>query len=262
MVDERSAYLPPEKHDHWGEETGYRRLHWAAITCLVLAFSSPLGLFYTGFIALPVVSVILGWKAHRDIAKKPEIYAGRAFATIGLFISVVLGTWATYGKSNESDYLYYQAAEQTKHWLGYLKEGKLGHAHQVMLSIEGGRNFEVRDIEEFYQNDRGMLEEQNARFSRQPMKMMLDHIDRWNPDDLVVIKDVLIKNVKRNERQIVQEYMLPLNGSQQEAIGFRIQYWRRFFPEGRASHWQLEGIGMLDGTYGEDAGDPHAGHNH
>ena len=264
MAEDRSPYKSfnsADSHDHWGEETGYRRLHWGAVTSLVLALFSPLAIYISGLIAIPVASLLFGFLGHSEIKRKPEIYTGARIAMTGLFVALVFGIWGSLNQINDTSYLYDQAAVQTKHWLNYLKEGKLAHAHQVMLSVQG-RNHEVRDIEEFYQNDRGMLEEQNARFSRQPMKMMLEHIDHWNPDNLVVLNNVLLRSTKKNEIQLVQEYVLPLDDSDDEAIAFRIQYWRQFFPEGRTSHWQLEGIGLLDGSYGATADNAHAGHGH
>ena len=181
---------------------------------------------------------------------------------MGLFLGISFGVWSIWNQYNNRNYLYEQAAEQTRVWLSYLKSGQLGHAHQVMLTVQG-RNHEVRDIEEFYQNDQGMAEEQKARFAKQPINLLLDHIDRWKPDDLIIHKNVSVRGIRKNETQLVQEYILPLKGDLKESLAFRIQYWRQIFPESRASHWQLEGIGGLDGSFNlAPSDDPHAGHEH
>lgn len=261
MAEDQSPYKSPNSHDDWGEETGYRRIHWAAMISLVFGIISPLAIFVIGLIIVPILGVIMGAIAVSHIQRKREIYTGERLATVGLFLGIVFGIWSGMNQYNDRNYLYEQAAEQTRVWLRYLKDGKLGHAHQVMLQVQS-RNFEARDIEEFYQNDRGMLEEQRARFARQPIKLMLDHIDRWKPDDLVVHNNVSLRGTKKNEIQLVQEYVLPLKGGTNESIAFRIQFWRQIFPESRASHWQLEGIGMLDEHFRLAPSDPHEGHNH
>lgn len=261
MTEDQSPYKSPDSHDNWGEETGYRRIHWAAMISLVLGMLSPLAIFVIGLVIVPILSVIMGAIAVSHIKRKREIYTGERLATLGLFFGIVFGIWSGMNQYNDRDYLYDQAAAQTRVWLSYLKDGKLGHAHQVMLQVQS-RNFEARDIEEFYQNDRGMREEQRARFARQPIKLMLDHLDRWKPDDLVVHNNVSLRGTKKNEIQLVQEYVLPLKGGTNESIAFRIQFWRQIFPESRASHWQLEGIGMLDEQFRLAPNDPHEGHNH
>ena len=260
MAEERSPYKSPNSHDGWGEETGYRRIHWAAMTSVVFAVLAPLAIYISGLIIIPTFGFIFGIIGYWYIKREPGIYTGKRLATVGLFLGISFGVWSIWNQYNNRNYLYEQAAEQTRVWLSYLKSGQLGHAHQVMLTVQG-RNHEVRDIEEFYQNDQGMAEEQKARFAKQPINLLLDHIDRWKPDDLIIHKNVSVRGIRKNETQLVQEYILPLKGDLKESLAFRIQYWRQIFPESRASHWQLEGIGGLDGSFNlAHSDDPHAGH--
>ena len=262
MAEERSPYKSPNSHDGWGEETGYRRIHWAAMTSVVFAVLAPLAIYISGLIIIPTFGFIFGIIGYWYIKREPGIYTGKRLATVGLFLGISFGVWSIWNQYNNRNYLYEQAAEQTRVWLSYLKSGQLGHAHQVMLTVQG-RNHEVRDIEEFYQNDQAMAEEQKARFAKQPINLLLDHIDRWKPDDLIIHKNVSVRGIRKNETQLVQEYILPLKGDLKESIAFRIQYWRQTFPESRASHWQLEGIGGLDGSFNlAPSDDPHAGHEH
>ena len=262
MAEERSPYKSPNSHDGWGEETGYRRIHWAAMTSVVFAVLAPLAIYISGLIIIPTFGFIFGIIGYWYIKREPGIYTGKRLATVGLFLGISFGVWSIWNQYTNRNYLYEQAAEQTRVWLSYLKSGQLGHAHQVMLTVQG-RNHEVRDIEEFYQNDQGMAEEQKARFAKQPINLLLDHIDRWKPDDLIIHKNVSVRGIRKNETQLVQEYILPLKGDLKESLAFRIQYWRQIFPESRASHWQLEGIGGLDGSFNlAPSDDPHAGHEH
>lgn len=261
MVEDQSPYKSPNSHDGWGEETGYRRIHWAAMTSVAFAVMSPLAIYVSGLIIIPIIGFLFGAIGYAHIKQKSEMYTGKRLAAIGLFLTIVCGLWGALNRYNDRNYLYEQAAVQTRVWLGHLKKGQFAHAHQIMLQVQS-RNPDVRDIEEFYQNDRAMLEEQQTRFARQPMKLLIEHNARWKPEDLIVHNNVSLRGIKKNEIQLVQEYVLPLQGDSDESIAFRIQYWRQIFPESRASHWQLEGIGMLDESYQLAPADPHAGHNH
>tara|TARA_B100000945_G_C20407545_1_gene610824 strand:- start:438 stop:1223 length:786 start_codon:yes stop_codon:yes gene_type:complete len=261
VAEDHSPYKSPNSHDHWGEETGYRRIHWAAMTAVAFTAMAPLAIYISGLVIIPIVGFIFGAYGYWHIKRKPDIYTGQRLATIALFLTVVFALWSAINRYNSDKYLYEQAATQTRVWLKYIKEGQLGHAHQVMLQVQN-RNMEIGDIEELYRNNRGMLEEQQARFERQPIKMMLEHSDRWKPEELIVHSNISLRGTKKNEIQLIQQYILPLEGNSNESIAFTIQYWRQIFPESRASHWQIEGIGMLDESFNFAPADTHAEHNH
>ena len=64
MDEGHSPYQAPnagdERHDVWGEATGYRRVHWAAMTSVFLAALAPLAIFIFGLIAIPILGLIFG----------------------------------------------------------------------------------------------------------------------------------------------------------------------------------------------------------
>ena len=69
---------------------GYRSLSGTAIAAAVFALLAPLAFLDWWLLALPVVSVVLGAVALRDIARRPDVLEGRRLALGSLVIGGVM----------------------------------------------------------------------------------------------------------------------------------------------------------------------------
>ncbi len=85
----------PDVHDDEAGDDGfvaYRALSKAAVMSLVLAFLSLLGLVFPTLLVLPIVGVILGFIALKNLRRYPNELTGRVPAVIGTFGCLVLLT--------------------------------------------------------------------------------------------------------------------------------------------------------------------------
>lgn len=72
---------------------GYRSLSGAAIAAGVISLLAPLAFLDWWLLVLPVVGMVLGGVALRDIARRPDVLAGRglAVAAVGIGAAMFLG---------------------------------------------------------------------------------------------------------------------------------------------------------------------------
>lgn len=68
----------------------YRSLSGAAIAAAVVAILSPLGFLDWWLLAVPVVGIVLAGIALRDIARRPDVLAGRRMAVLSVSVGAVM----------------------------------------------------------------------------------------------------------------------------------------------------------------------------
>ena len=231
--------------DQWDSVKGYKRLHWAAVFALIIALLSPICLIIQWFAFIPVAGIILGILGFVTINKMPEIYHGRNFSLIGIVVSIVMLSWSITGAIKSIEYYNDTAFKNTVKWLTYLKEDELPAAHQVMIGMEF-RQHNVQFLNTHYANNRGLYSDMLNAFSESPINILLNNRDRWEPQHLKLVKNEGQRDLKKNKLRVTQHYHLPLNGSEEEVIAFRIQHFRVYDSAGRASQWQIESIIDLD----------------
>jgi hypothetical protein len=140
-----------------------------------------------------------------------------------------------------SDYYYDVAFDNTIKWLTYLKEDELPAAHQVMIGVDH-RQHDAQILNQYYGNNKDVYDDMLSQFAKPPMNLLLAKKDKWNPRELILVKNVELLDLKKNKMRVVQQYHLPLSDPPDGVIAFRIQYFRVYDAAGRASQWQLEHI--------------------
>jgi len=231
--------------DQWDSVKGYKRLHWAAVVALIIALLSPICLVVQWFAIIPVAGIILGILSFVTINKMPEVYHGSRFSLMGIVLSIVMLSWSITGAIKSVEYYNQTAFNNTIQWLTYLKKDDLPAAHQVMIDMES-RQHDVQFLNTHYANNRGLYSDMLSAFTESPINVLLKTRDRWQPQDLKLVKNVGLRDLKKNKLRVTQHYHLPLNGSEEEVIAFRIQHYRVYDSAGRASQWQIESIIDVD----------------
>ena len=222
-------------------ENPYQSFHWAAIVTSVIALTAPLCLVTPAFSFIPVLGIAVGVFGYFTISSKPEIYYGIKLTIIGTMTSLLLLVWSVTGIIKTSEYYYGVAFDNTIKWLTYLKEDELPAAHQVMISVEH-RQHDAQILNQYYDNNKGIYDDMLSQFAKPPMNLLLAKKDKWNPQDLILVEDVELLDLKKNKIRVTQHYHLPLSDPPDAVISFRIQYFRVYDSAGRASQWQLEYI--------------------
>ena len=222
-------------------ENPYQSFHWAAIVTSVIALIAPLCLVTPAFSFIPVLGVVVGVFGYVTISSKPEIYYGIKLTIIGAMTSLLLLVWSITGIIKTSEYYYDVAFDNTIKWLTYLKEDELPAAHQVMISVER-RQQDAQILNQYYDNNKDVYDDMLSLFAKPPMNLLLAKKDKWNPQDLILVEDVELLDLKKNKIRVTQHYHLPLSDPPDAVISFRIQYFRVYDSAGRASQWQLEYI--------------------
>ena len=226
------------------QENPYQSFHWSAIATSGIALTTPLCLVTPAFAFIPVLGIVVGVFGYLTIRNKPEIYHGIKLTVIGTMTSLLLLVWSITGIINTSDYYYDVAFDNTIKWLTYLKEDELPAAHQVMISVEK-RQHEAQILNQYYDNNKGIYEDMLSQFAKPPMNLLLAKKDKWKPQDLILVENEELLDLKKNKMRVVQQYHLPLSDPPDGVIAFRIQYFRVYDSAGRASQWQLEYISSV-----------------
>ena len=227
--------------DQWESVKGYKRLHWAAVVAFIIALLSPICLVVQWFVIIPVAGIILGILGFVTIKKMPEIYHGSNFSLIGIVVSIVMLSWSITGAIKSVEYYNDTAFNNAVQWLTYLKEDELPAAHQVTIGMEA-RQHNVQFLNTHYANNQGLYSDMLNAFTKSPINILLNTKDRWEPHDLQLVKNEGQWDLKKNKLRVTQHYHMPLNGSEEEVIAFRIQHYRVYDSAGRASQWQIESI--------------------
>jgi hypothetical protein len=220
-------------------ENAYQSFHWAAIATSVIALSAPLCLVTLAFAFIPVLGIVVGFFGYVTISSKPEIYHGIKLTVIGTMTSLLLLVWCVTGFIKTSDYYYDVAFDNTITWLTYLKEDELPAAHQVMISVEY-RQRDAQILNQYYDNNKGVYDDMLSQFAKPPMNLLLAKKDKWNPQDLILVENVELLDLKKNKMRVIQHYHLPLSDPPDGVIAFRIHYFRVYDSAGQASQWQVE----------------------
>ena len=110
-----------------------------------------------------------------------------------------------------------------------------------MISVEH-RQHDAQILNQYYDNNKGIYDDMLSQFAKPPMNLLLSKKDKWNPQDLILVEDVELLDLKKNKIRVTQHYHLPLSDPPDAVISFRIQYFRVYDSAGRASQWQLEYI--------------------
>ncbi len=223
------------------QENAYQSFHWAAIVTSVIALTAPLCLVTPAFTFIPVLGIVVGIFGYFAISSKPEIYYGIKLTIVGMMTSLLLLVWCVTGIIKTSNYYYDVAFDNTIKWLTYLKEDELPAAHQVMISVEN-RQIDAQILNQYYDNNQSAYDDMLSQFAKPPMNLLLAKKDKWNPEDLILVEDVELLDLKKNKMRVIQHYHLPLSDPPDGVIAFRIQYFRVYDSAGRASQWQLEYI--------------------
>jgi hypothetical protein len=247
-----STSHPPHSNEERTQRTSldnqvnsYQSFHWAAIATSGIALIAPLCLVAPALAFIPVLGIFVGGFGYFTISSKPEIYHGIKLTIIGSMTSLLLLVWSVTGIINTSDYYYDLAFGNTIKWLTYLKEDELPAAHQVMISVEN-RQHDAQILNQHYDNNKGVYDEMLSQFAKPPMNLLLAKKDKWNPQDLILVENEELVDLKKNKMRIVQHYHLPLSDPSDGVIAFRIQYFRVYDSAGRASQWQLEYISGIE----------------
>jgi|TARA_B110000881_G_scaffold214703_1_gene227543 hypothetical protein len=223
------------------QENPYQSFHWASIATSAIALTAPLCLVTPAFAFIPVLAIVVGVFGYFTISSAPEIYHGIKLTVIGTMTSLLLLVWSVTGMINKSDYYYDVAFDNTITWLTYLKEDELPAAHQVMISVEH-RQHDVQILNQYYGSNKGIYDDMLLQFTKQPINLLLAKKDKWNPQDLILVENKELLDLKKNKMRVVQHYHLPLSDPPDGVISFQMQYLRVYDPAGRASQWQLEYI--------------------
>ena len=223
------------------QENPYQSFHWSAIATSGIALTTPLCLVTPAFAFIPVLGIVVGVFGYLTIRNKPEIYHGIKLTVIGTMTSLLLLVWSVTGIIKTSEYYYGVAFNNTIKWLTYLKEDELPAAHQVMISVDH-RQQDAQILNQYYDNNKDVYDDMLSQFAKPPMNLLLAKKDKWNPQDLILVEDVELFDLKKNNTRVTQHYHLPLSDPPDAVISFRIQYFRVYDSAGRASQWQLEYI--------------------
>tara|TARA_B110000438_G_scaffold73120_1_gene73233 strand:- start:750 stop:1457 length:708 start_codon:yes stop_codon:yes gene_type:complete len=222
-------------------ENSYQSFHWAAIATSVIAVVAPLCLVAPAFTFIPVLGIAFGFFGYLTISSKPDIYYGIKLTAIGTMTSLLLLVWSITGIVKSSEYYYGVAFDNTMKWLTYIKENELPAAHQVMVSVEH-RQHDAQILNQYYDNNKGIYDDMLSQFAKPPMNLLLAQKDKWNPQDLILVEDIELLDLKKNQMRVIQSYHLPLSDPPDAVIAFRIQYFRVYDSAGQASQWQIEYI--------------------
>jgi|TARA_B110000438_G_scaffold290830_1_gene327037 hypothetical protein len=222
-------------------ENPYQSFHWAAIVTSVIALAAPLCLVTPAFAFIPVLAIASGFFGYLTISSKPDIYCGIKLTVIGMMTSLLLLVWCVTGIIKSSEYYYGVAFDNTIKWLTYIKENELPAAHQVMVSVEH-RKHEAQILNQYYDNNKGIYDDMLSQFAKPPMNLLLAKKDKWNPQDLILVEDIELLDLKKNKIRVIQSYHLPLSDPPDAVIAFRVQYFRVYDSAGQASQWQIEYI--------------------
>jgi hypothetical protein len=227
------------------QENPYQSFHWAAIVTSAITLIAPLCLVTPAFAFIPVLAIVIGVFGYFTISSMPEIYHGIKLTVIGTMTSLLLLVWSVTGMIHASDYYYDVAFDNTIEWLTYLKKGELPAAHQVMLSLEH-RQRDVQILNQYYGSNQGIYDDMFSRFAEPPINLLLATKDKWTPQDLILVENIELLDLKKNKMRVVQHYHLPLSDPPDGIISFQIQYSRVYDSAGRASQWQLEYISPVE----------------
>ena len=227
------------------QENPYQSFHWASIATSAIALTAPLCLVTPAFAFIPVLAIVVGVFGYFTISSAPEIYHGIKLTVIGTMTSLLLLVWSVTGMINKSDYYYDVAFDNTITWLTYLKEDELPAAHQVMISVEH-RQHDVQILNQYYGSNKGIYDDMLSQFAKQPINLLLETKDKWTPQDLILVENIELLDLKKNKIRVVQHYNLPLSDPPDGVISFQIQYFRVYDSAGRASQWQLEYISPVE----------------
>jgi hypothetical protein len=115
----------------------YKSLSVLAIFCLLIGLLSPLCLVWSGFLALPLVGIVLSLLAIWRIAASEGRLAGRGAAIVGLALSVAFGTMAFSHQSLTRHWRSNQAEEFGREWLALLTANDTNAAFKA--TYEGNR---------------------------------------------------------------------------------------------------------------------------
>ena len=77
------------RDDAPGGESEYRAISGVAIAAAALAAAAPLAFFDWWLAVVPVLGMVLGWVALRDIARRPTALTGRPLAVAAIIVSAV-----------------------------------------------------------------------------------------------------------------------------------------------------------------------------
>ena len=248
MSSSHSSYPNEERAQRTSSDrqvNSYQSFHWAAIATSGIALIAPLCLVTPALAFIPMLGIVVGGFGYFTISSKPEIYHGIKLTIIGALTSLLLLVWSVTGIINSSDYYYDVAFGNTIKWLTYLKEGELPAAHQVMISVEN-RQHDAQILNQHYNNNKGVYDDMLSHFATSPMNLLLAKKDKWNPQDLILVENEELLDLKKNQMRVVQHYHLPLSEPPDGVIAFRIQYFRVYDSAGRASQWQLEHISGVE----------------
>ena len=223
------------------QENSYQSFHWAAIVTVGVGLTAPLCLVTPAFAFIPVLGIVVGVFGYFAISSKPEMYFGIKLTIFGTMTSLLLLAWCFTGIVKTSDYYYDVAFDNTVKWLTYIKEDELPTAHQVMISVEH-RQHDAQILNQYYDNNKGAYDDMLSQFAKPPMNLLLAKKDKWNPQDLILVENIELLDLKKNKMRVIQHYHLPLSDPPDGVIAFRIQYFRIYDSAGRASLWQLEYI--------------------
>ena len=80
---------PAVRDDGPAAESEYRAISGVAIAAAALAAAAPLAFFDWWLSVVPVLGMVLGWVALRDIAKRPTELTGRRLAVAAIIVSAV-----------------------------------------------------------------------------------------------------------------------------------------------------------------------------
>jgi hypothetical protein len=111
----------------------YRPLNRCAVATFVLGLLSPISLAHPGLIVLPLVAIVLGVTALRQMQAAEVKQSGRALAVVGFYLAILFGTWTGIHQFTRSDRLSKQAREFAEQWLFLLRDGKTYEAHQLVM---------------------------------------------------------------------------------------------------------------------------------
>lgn len=113
-----------------GDTTGYREISGLAVAGALVGALSIVALDHVNFLFIPVIAVIINWRALRAIRERPSTVLGRRAALAGLALALIFGFSGAALPLGREAANRRQAIDVAHYWFEALRDNQPAVAHQ------------------------------------------------------------------------------------------------------------------------------------
>lgn len=217
----------------------YKRISLLAVGALIGGMASVLAVTSPLMWTIPVLTTALSLGALTVIAKHPDTLLGRKAALIGLWLALLIGSFAITNSLTRNAYLYHDAQTRSRQWLQVTLEGRIQESHQLQMDLDSRRSPTVT-LADYYKHN----EEAQEDLTGYEESESIDELKRLGPSaeiKLIANLDVTTKfNVDTRTDVITQRFAIRGDGEPKTLV-LDVKAERNRDPETGEIYWRIDG---------------------